>query len=55
MFTYSKDEYDRSIDSQTIRMNQINKMMNRLNEEPFDFEPLERKDTVLNQFTIWRR
>ena len=30
IFTYSKEDYDRSIDHQTIRTNQINKMLNRL-------------------------
>lgn len=54
MITYSKEDYDRSIDHQTIRMNQINKMMNRLNDEHFE-EPLQRNDTVLNQFTMWRK
>lgn len=54
MITYSKEDYDRSIDHQAIRMNQINKMMNRLNDEHFE-EPLQRNDTVLNQFTIWRK
>jgi hypothetical protein len=54
MITYSKEDYDRSIDHQTIRTNQINKMMNRLNEEHFE-EPLQRNDTVFNQFTMWRK
>ena len=54
MITYSKEEYDRSIDHETIRMNQINKMMNRLNEEHFE-EPLQRNDTVFNEFTMWRK
>tara|TARA_Y100000022_G_scaffold79794_1_gene68722 strand:+ start:3817 stop:4161 length:345 start_codon:yes stop_codon:yes gene_type:complete len=56
-FTYSKEEYDRTIDSQTIRENQINKMMNRLYDEPFDpFEqPLKKGDTVFNGFTMWRK
>tara|TARA_Y100000992_G_scaffold301788_1_gene273632 strand:+ start:761 stop:1060 length:300 start_codon:yes stop_codon:yes gene_type:complete len=52
--TYSKEEYDRSIDHQTIRENQIKKMMNRLYDEPFE-QPLRRGDTVFNEFTIWRR
>ena len=57
MITYSKEEYDRSIDHQTIRENQIKKMMNRLTEEPTDpFEqPLKRGDTVFNGFTMWRK
>ena len=57
IFTYSKEDYDRSIDHQTIRTNQINKMMNRLYDEPFDpFEqPLQRGDTVFNGFTMWRK
>ena len=53
-FTYSKEEYDRSIDHQTIRENQIKKMMNRLNDEHFE-QPLQRNATVINEFTIWRR
>jgi ADP-heptose:LPS heptosyltransferase len=52
--TYSKEEYDRSIDHQTIRTNQINKMMNRLYDEPFE-QPLQRGDTVFNGFTMWRK
>jgi len=54
MITYSKEDYDRSIDHQTIRMNQINKMMNRLNEEHFE-EPLQRNDTIFNGFTMWKK
>tara|TARA_Y100001970_G_scaffold203563_1_gene247781 strand:+ start:41 stop:379 length:339 start_codon:yes stop_codon:yes gene_type:complete len=54
MITYSNDEYDRSIDSQTIRENQIKKMLNRLNDVPIE-HPLKRGDTVFNEFTIWRR
>ena len=54
MITYSNDEYDRSIDSQTIRENQIKKMTNRLNDLPVE-QPLKRGDTVFNEFTIWRR
>ena len=52
--TYSKEEYDRTIDHQTIRTNQINKMMNRLYDEPFE-QPLQRGDTVFNGFTMWRK
>jgi|TARA_Y100000389_G_C17438952_1_gene507374 hypothetical protein len=52
--TYSKEEYDRSIDHQTIRTNQINKMMNRLYDEPFE-QPLQKGDTVFNEFTMWRK
>ena len=57
IITYSKEEYDRTIDHQTIRENQIKKMMNRLNEEPIDpfQQPLKRGDTVFNGFTIWKR
>lgn len=54
IFTYSKEDYDRSIDHQTIRTNQINKMLNRLSDEPFE-QPLQRGDTVFNGFTMWRR
>jgi hypothetical protein len=54
IFTYSKEDYDRSIDHQTIRTNQINKMMNRLTDEPFE-QPLQRSDTVFNEFTMWRK
>tara|TARA_B100000927_G_scaffold249941_1_gene214186 strand:- start:1358 stop:1657 length:300 start_codon:yes stop_codon:yes gene_type:complete len=54
IFTYSKEDYDRSIDHQTIRTNQINKMMNRLYDEPFE-QPLQRGDTVFNGFTMWRK
>ena len=54
IFTYSKEDYDRSIDHQTIRTNQINKMLNRLSDEPFE-QPLQRGDTVFNGFTMWRK
>ena len=54
MNTYSKEEYDRTIDHQTIRTNQINKMMNRLYDEPFE-QPLQRGDTIFNGFTMWRK
>lgn len=54
ILTYSKEDYDRSIDHQTIRENQIKKMMNRLYDEPFE-QPLQRGDTVFNEFTMWRR
>jgi len=54
IFTYSKEDYDRSIDHQTIRTNQINKMLNRLSDEPFE-QPLQRDDSVFNGFTMWRK
>lgn len=53
IFTYSTEEYDRTIDKDTILTNQIKKINNQLDADIFN-KPLERNPTYIHQFITWR-
>lgn len=53
IFTYSREEYDRTIDKDAILTNQLKKVNNQLDEEIFN-RPLERNPTYIHQFITWR-
>lgn len=52
-FTYSNEEYDRSIDGETILTNKDKKINGEIEEDVFK-RPLERNPTYIHDYVTWR-